>query len=272
MLGTYFMMTLDLKTDGHVHTRYCHHAVGEMEEYVLAAIDRGLHRIIFLEHFEAAIHYFETTWLTAADFEVYFATGLALRGKYQGQIEVGLGVEVGYNPEHIGETLSFLQRYKWDRIGLSYHFMGHDGRHLNMLSRKKENLDEFSRLGVADVVSAYLNGLNEAVKSLPVTVLCHLDAALRHHPEIYFNAGHRRQMSGILEELARRGIALEINTSGFAHRRAEPYPPSWLIKEAVDLGISLVVGSDAHRPQEVGRYFDQLPLLMWERENLSVNR
>ena len=26
--------------DGHVHTKLCHHARGEMEEYVLAAIDQ----------------------------------------------------------------------------------------------------------------------------------------------------------------------------------------------------------------------------------------
>lgn len=255
-------MNLDLKTDGHVHTRYCHHAVGEMEDYVLAAIAKGLSRLIFLEHFEAGIRYFETTWLTPADFEVYFATGRALQRKYQGQIEIGLGVEVGYNPEQLAETKAFLRTYEWDRIGLSYHFMGYDGRHLNMLSRKEENMDEFSRLGVAGILRAYLEGLREAITQLPVTVLCHLDAALRHHPEICFDSEHRGQMSAILAVLADRGIALEVNTSGFAHKRAEPYPPPWLIKEAMALGIPLVVGSDAHQPQEVGRYFEHLPLLL----------
>lgn len=256
------MTILDLTTDGHVHTRYCHHAVGEMEDYVLAAIDRGLQRIMFLEHFEAGIRYFETTWLTPADFEAYFATGRVLQHKYYGQIEIGLGVEVGYNPQQVDETRAFLQSHEWDRVGLSYHFLGHDGRHLNMLSRKEENLREFSRIGVAGIIHAYLNGLREAVAQLPVTVLCHLDAALRHHPEICFDAGHRRQMTGILKELAGRSIALEINTSGFVHRRQEPYPPPWLIKEAVALGIPLVLGSDAHRPQEVGRYFDRVPTLL----------
>lgn len=256
------MITLDLKTDGHVHTRYCHHAIGEMEDYVLAAIAKGLRRIIFLEHFEAGIRYFETTWLTLADFKNYFVTGRDLQRRYQGEIEIGLGVEVGYNPERVEETIAFLQSYQWDRVGLSYHFMGHEGRHLNMLSRKEENLNEFSRIGVAAIVSTYLDGLREAVAKLPVTVLCHLDAALRHHPEICFNAGHRLQMLSILEELADRGIALEINTSGFAHRREEPYPPSWLVAKAIALGIPLALGSDAHRPQEVGRYFDQVPLLL----------
>ena len=254
-------MNLDLQTDGHVHSRLCHHAVGEMEDYVLAACDKGLKRLIFLEHFEAGIRYFETTWLTPADFEVYFATGRALQKKYAGRIDIGLGVEVGYNPEGVEETIAFLRHYEWDRIGLSYHFMGHEDRHLNMLSRKAENMLEFSRLGVKGVVSAYLEGLRQAVSQLPVTVLCHLDAALRHHPEINFDAGHQQQMVSIVQELAARGIALEINTSGFDHR-GKPYPPPWLIRQAADLGVNLVAGSDAHRPQEVGRYFDRLPLYL----------
>jgi histidinol-phosphatase (PHP family) len=229
-----------------------------MEDYVLAACDLGLERLIFLEHFETGIDYLETTWLTSADFEVYFATGRALQRKYHERIKIGLGVEVGYNPEGVAETLDFLGQYDWDQIGLSYHFLRHEDRHLNMLSRRPENLAEFSRIGVSAMVSAYLAGLQDAVTQLPVTVLCHLDAVLRHHPAIHFDQCHEQQMEAILLELAARGIALEINTSGFDHR-GRPYPPPWLAQQALALGLKLVAGSDAHRPQEVGRYFARLP-------------
>lgn len=255
-------MNIDLKTDGHVHSRLCHHAVGEMEDYVLAARDKGLERLVFLEHFETGIRYFETSWLTPADFELYFATGRALQQKYQGQIDIGLGVEIGYNPEGIEETHAFLGQYQWDRVGLSYHFMGHDDRHLNMLSRKQENMLEFTKLGVPGITHDYLEGLRLALGQLPVTVLCHLDAALRHHPEIAFDQGHQGQMVAILVELATRGIALEINTSGFDHPRRQPYPPPWLARQAVAMGVKLVAGSDAHRPQDVGRYFERLPVYL----------
>lgn len=255
------ILDLDLKTDGHVHSRLCHHATGEMEEYVLAACDKGLERLIFLEHFETGIHYFETTWLTAADFELYFTTGRALQQKYQGRIDIGLGVEVGYNPDGVEETLAFLRQYEWDRIGLSYHFMRHEDQHLNMLSRKSENMADCSRLGVKGILTTYLEGLRQALGRIPASVLCHLDAALRHHPEIMFDSGHQKQMLAIIHELAARHIALEINTSGFDHRQ-EPYPPSWLVKQALELGVKLVAGSDAHRPQDVGRYFDRLPMYL----------
>jgi len=64
--------TLDLSQDSHIHTRLCNHATGEMEEYVLAALNKGLQTIIFLEHLEEKTVYFERTWLTEADFSYYF--------------------------------------------------------------------------------------------------------------------------------------------------------------------------------------------------------
>ncbi|MDD5758235.1 MAG: histidinol-phosphatase [Desulfobulbaceae bacterium] len=260
------MTPLDLKTDGHVHSCLCHHAVGEMEDYVLAACDKGLERLIFLEHFEIGIRYFETTWLTAADFEVYFTTGRALQRKYRDRVDIGLGVEVGYNPEKVAETIAFLRQYDWDRIGLSYHFLRHEDEHLNLLSRKTENMAKCSSLGVKEILRAYFEGLRQALGQLPATVLCHLDAALRHHPEIMFDNDHKQLMEAILVELAAKDIALEINTSGFDHRQ-QPYPPPWLIRQAQELGVKLVAGSDAHRPQDVGRYFDRLPMYLLSLES-----
>ncbi len=46
---------IDVSFDGHVHTRLCNHAVGEMAEYVEQAVQRGLTTIVFLEHLETAI-------------------------------------------------------------------------------------------------------------------------------------------------------------------------------------------------------------------------
>ncbi len=71
---------INLQCDSHMHTRYCHHAVGTMEEYVLCAIDKGLEEIVFLEHMEASgVNYFDTTWLTEDDFDLYFAEGQKLQ-------------------------------------------------------------------------------------------------------------------------------------------------------------------------------------------------
>jgi len=250
-------------TDGHIHTKYCHHATGEMEEYVTSAIINGLQEIVFLEHMEAGVHYFESTWLTEEDFDTYFTIGKELQQKYNKQIRISLGVEVGYSTSHNDELLERLSRRKWDRIGVSYHFMEHPEKgkyHLNLLSSKTTNKEAIVKVGCEYIFSNYLNTLTEAVYTLPGTVLCHLDAALRHQPGCTLDERYMKQIKGLLQAVKQKGMALEINTAGFSKRRI-PYPAPFIIEEAVRLDIPLLPGSDAHRPQDVGRDFDKLATL-----------
>ena len=48
-------------------------------------------------------------------------------------------------------------------------------------------------------------------------------------------------------------MALEVNASG-CRMRGEPFPARDIIREAVRRNITLVAGSDAHRPTDVGRF------------------
>jgi histidinol-phosphatase (PHP family) len=230
-----------------------------MEEYVLRAIAIGLTELVFLEHMEAGVHYFETTWLTEDDFDLYFCEGKRLQEKYSPDIRVSLGVEVGYSPTHKEELLERLGKREWDRIGVSYHFMAQpQGRHhLNLVSRKESNLRAIEKAGCQQVLENYFTTLTEAVEVLPGTILCHLDAALRFQPQYVINEEHLGQIKELLAAVKRKGMALEINTSGFTIREM-PFPAPFIVNEAIALGIPLLPGSDAHRPEDVGRYFDRL--------------
>lgn len=246
-------MEIDLKSDGHVHTTLCHHASGSMEDYVVAALARGLERLYFLEHLEVGINYSECTWLTGSDFDRYFQEGRRLREMYGDRLFIGLGVEVGYNPDRPAEILERLAERSWDRIAVSYHFMRIGDRHYNLVSRKPDNFETLGRLGLDAVLSAYFATVLEAVETVPASVVCHLDAALRYHPDIRLAKNHYRQIDLILAAMARRGMALEVNASG-CRMRGEPFPNRAVIMAALRRNIPLVAGSDAHRPEDVGRF------------------
>ena len=254
---------IDTTIDGHVHTKLCHHARGKMEDYVQAAIKRGLEKLIFLEHLEVGINYFESTWLTEDDFIYYHEEGRRLQEKYQGSLEIGLGIEVGYNPSYIEEIKRRLALHSWDRIGISYHFLATDSVHLNLVSSKQINIDALDDLGVNEVVKRYYKNLQEAVEKLPGQVLCHIDAVLRHHPKIETTPEHDRLIDDLLDAVARNNMSLEVNTSGYKIKD-EPFPSLSILKKAIKRNIPLVAGSDAHRPEDVGRYFDRLPGLIEE--------
>lgn len=252
---------IDTSCDGHVHTRLCLHATGEMEEYVQAAIDRGLSRIIFLEHLEEGITPITgRSWLREEDFDLYFSEGMRLRELYGDRIDIGLGVELGYNPACRPQLKKRLAARNWDKIGISCHFLpvGTSGRHLNLLSRNPENSAVAIELGPELLLTRYLDTLIEAVREIKGTVLCHLDAALRHVEGLQFTDTHYRQIEALLIALKEKGMALEVNTSAIPLGR-EPYPARPILAMAIKLDIPLLPGSDAHRPADVGRHFDALP-------------
>ncbi|MFV0438635.1 MAG: histidinol-phosphatase [Desulfopila sp.] len=251
---------IDTSCDGHIHTRLCGHATGEMEEYVQAAIDKGLAKMVFLEHREAGINTTEPTWLSEDDFDYYYQEGMRLRQRYADQIEIGIGMEVGYNPACRDELYEKIVARTWDRIGISCHFLpiGDTGKHLNLLSRQPENGVIARQLGVDKLLTAYFQTIHEAIVELPGTVICHLDAGLRHVPERRFDDSHFQQIDALLAAMKERGMALEINTSGI-HYRHEPFPNRQILAMALRHQIPLTASSDAHQPADIARFFDQLP-------------
>ncbi len=252
---------IDLTTDGHIHTSLCNHASGEMEDYVKAAIGKGLKKIIFLEHLETNILTPERIWLRQEDFDYYFAEGHKLKRKYQDTLEIILGVEAGLNPAEIDNLNALIKSYPCEHIGLSYHFLLSGKQHLNLVSRRPENIIDFTKLGVDKVLTSYFNNLQKGINDIPdINVVCHLDAVMRHCPELYFKERHWLQIDQILDTLAAKNIALEINTSGFAIP-GEPYPKKELFKTAQRKNINFIAGSDAHAPTQVGRFFNQIPAL-----------
>ncbi len=249
--------------DSHIHTRLCGHAVGEMEEYVQAAIRKGLKKIIFLEHMEQGIrHTPGKTWLSADDFDIYFSEGQRLQAAYKDQIIIGLGVECGYNPDTHDILQARLAERRWDQIGISCHFLKIDGMadHLNMFSSKESNILIARQVGAETILDRYFITLTEAVRSLPGTMLCHLDAALRYLPEISFTESHYVLIDTLLQAVSTKGMAVEINSSGFAIRR-EQFPNRRILAMAQSYNIPFIFGSDAHKPEDVGRYFDLIASL-----------
>jgi histidinol-phosphatase (PHP family) len=228
-----------------------------MEEYVQAAIGAGLKELVFLEHMEACIVSGNRTWLTESDFEAYEQEGKRLRDIYGNKISIGLGVECGYNPTGLRELRELLAARSWDQIGLSCHFLwlADENSHLNLFSRREKNLALARRYHPQELLTRYFDLLLEGVELLPVTKVCHLDGALRWLPELQCTAEHYNQIDALLAAMLAKRVGLEINTSGIPIR-GEQFPATPILNRARELGIHLILGSDAHRPAEVARHFE----------------
>ncbi len=252
-------MSIDPLSDGHIHTSLCHHATGSMEDYVLAAIKAGMKEICFLEHMEEGIDSHRTTWLTEDDFAVYFIEGERLKEKYGKKIKIEIGVEVGYNPDHVDLLQKRLSQRSWDRIGLSYHFhrpVGED-YHLNLVSKSDIRLQQLPLEQAKRIEEAYYANLTDAVEKIPAAVICHLDGVLRYYPGRDQVEPPWHLIEALLDTMQNNNVGLEVNTSGLAIR-GEVFPCRKILTMAIQRKLTLVAGSDSHRPEDIGHGFEKL--------------
>lgn len=99
--------------DLHVHTHYCGHAEGTMEESVLAAIRLGLAEVGFTGHFPYPQGFIEPVpdcVIPEENFPQFVDEVLRLRGVYNDRIKICLAAEVDYLNGFMDKTKSLCQR------------------------------------------------------------------------------------------------------------------------------------------------------------------
>jgi histidinol-phosphatase (PHP family) len=234
--------------DYHIHTPLCNHAEGGMEEYVLSAVNKGFSEICFLDHFipegpgtKHSMH--------AGEIPMYMQAISRLREKYSDRITIRAGLEVDYLPGCKGMIEEILGRFDFDAIGGSFHFV--DG--FNVASRKlmpPENQKDRDNL-----VRSYFEGLIRMLDWPYFNFFCHPDIVKKTGMVIPYS------LSGLVGEflsgVAEKGLALEFNTSGWDHPAGESYPSESLVKRCFEMSIPFTIGSDSHKPGNVGLHFDK---------------
>lgn len=132
---------------------------------------------------------------------------------------------------------------------------------MNLFSRKPENLKKLKKYNPEQLLNSYFDTLLEAVTTLPGTILCHLDGALRFLPGIYLTDNHLKKISQLLIAVQKNKMSVEVNCSGVVIR-GEQFPTETILRMAIARRIPLVFGSDAHKPEDVGQHFEKVKKLI----------
>lgn len=242
------------RRDLHVHTMYCLHAEGTMEDYVLSAIDRGLEEIGFLAHAEAGIESPRRRWLSERDLDDYWEEGRNLQEQYGNRIRVTLGLELGLNPDALPALMCLIERHPWDRIGLSYHHLPYGASRLNICSRA--SIPRLMEVDPLEMAIRYYSDLRDHISIIRPAFLCHLDVVRKFMEDRSEHPRVRRLITQVLQEMRNAGVSLEVNTAGY-FTVGNPYPAARIVREAVEMGIDLVLCSDSHKPQHIAKDFDK---------------
>jgi histidinol-phosphatase (PHP family) len=169
-------------------------------------------------------------------------------------LKVLTGVELGYH-----KTNDDYARYYLDSMPLDF-VLGsiHQPTQLNV-SEKEEALQLFDEYG-KKTFNIYFEALMGLTQTKLFDSLAHLDIVKRFALEAgqTFKAKDFKSIiCDILELLAKEGKALEINTSGLRQSPQETFPSLNIVEWFMERnGKYLTIGSDAHRPEHVGKDID----------------
>lgn len=245
--------------DYHMHTPLCHHAQGSPAEYLEVARQRGLREIGFADHYPLdllGIKPRNKVTMSSGELAGYIEEIWAL-GESADGIKVKLGVEVDFIPGKERESARLLQRDNFDFVIGSIHFIDRwDFTHPLQASR-------YETSDLALIYRSYFELLWQACSSGLFDIIGHLDVVkkfgYRLSPEEMEPLWQRTA-----ELLREKDLAFELNTSGRAVAAAEFYPGRRMLEICRRAGVPVTLGSDAHAPEQVGRYFDEALELLRE--------
>lgn len=243
----------------HSHTNFCD-GTDAPEEYIKAAIQQGVRTYGFSSH--SPIPFFECKWAMDIDaLEEYTLEIDRLKRKYDGRIEVLLGLEVDYIPERMGPTADFLQTAGLDYTIGSVHFVDGLGNGKGWeidgpLDVFRKGLHEIFGGDVQKAVTRYFELTRMMLDEDCPDIVGHLDKIkMQNVGGQFFSeeaSWYRDELRNTLEAIADSGAILEVNTRGiYKKKTTELYPGKWALEQALELDIPIMLNSDAHHPSEI---------------------
>ena len=221
----------------HTHTWRCNHASGTEEQYVQAALQRGLAILGFSDHTPYIFPdgYYSYFRMKMDQLEGYVSTVLALREKYESRLRVPLGLEVEFYPDLFDQLMPILKDQPLDYLILGQHFIGNEvGEHYSGRAT-----------GEYSVLRRYCEQTMDAMQQGCFSYLAHPDL-------INFTGDHkvyREYMRRLCKEAKNCSIPLELNLHGVLEKRHYPNRMFWEL--AAEEGCTVVLGCDAHDPSEL---------------------
>lgn len=262
------MMSSILKKigDWHSHSRRCNHAVGELEDYIISAINKGLGIIGLSDHFPT--HYSECDGtlrlrqfaMDISEVQNYLGEAVMLKTKYEDFIDVKIGFEVGYLKGKEDKYFTRIQSLNGnlDYIIGSVHTIYLENRYWGIKNGKFRKL--INKYGAKEIYAEYFQTVRNMLLSenFDLDIIGHLDYVKTGKENAEIKEFIFKQIKDLAPVIKEKNVAVEINTQGLRNCYKKSYPCKRVLRMLHDFDIPLVLSSDAHNPADVGAGFDSV--------------
>lgn len=233
------------KVDLHNHTVLCNHATGDLHEYIEAAIAAGIDKYGVSDH--APMDFDPEYRMGFEQMGAYAKMVKDVQEKYANQIDVLFAYEVDYLPGHMDKRVLDADV---DYLIGSAHFIDKWG------FDNPEFIGRYEGADIDSIWQEYFDLIRDMAQTGYFDVVGHLDLikVFKFVPQ-----GDVLQIAEeALQAIKKADMVLELNVAGYRKPCAEPYPSKALLQRAFELEIPITFSSDAHRPDQVGLYRNEI--------------
>ncbi|GKV54722.1 phosphatase [Sporosarcina sp. NCCP-2222] len=233
--------------DYHMHSSFSGDCNIDMEEMVKGAIRQGLTEICFTDHVD--YDYPDDSIVFDFDKKLYASRIQQLREKYEGQIRIKKGVEIGVQPHILQQCGEMVKEEGFDFVICSLHTVARKGLHYGEL---------FEGRSVDEASAIYYEELLHCVKHFDsYSLLGHIDLIKRYAKEKASSDFHD-VLRQIFEVIIPAGKGIELNTSGVRYGLDCGLPSEDVLKLYKQCGGEIItLGSDAHKPEDIAFQFKE---------------
>ena len=228
----------------HTHTKRCRHASGSDREYVESAIKAGVDVLGFSDHAPYLFknkNYYSSYRMFIDQIEDYRDSVLALKKEYEKDIRILFGFELEYYKETHKEEMAFLSKYNPEYIILGQHYV------------RSETLSNYAMFDQdEEFLKDYVNECIEGIKTGDFIYLAHPDICGYNFDKNVLEQEYTR----LLKCCKEYDMPIEINVLGIITNRH--YPNAKIFKMAKEIGNKVIIGLDAHSPNQISKHAFEL--------------
>ena len=179
-----------------------------------------------------------------------------LKKKYSSKIKLLVGVEFDWLKDYKEWIKKEATKRKYDYRFISVHFLK-IGKEYISLDYNEKQFQKMIKLsgGIKELVKNYYSSLRDAIKNGCFDVVGHLDIIkIWNEDKKYFSGQegwYKREIQKTLKLIKKENMKIDLNTAGWRKPCAEIYPNLDILNEAKKMKIPLLIGTDAHRPNEL---------------------
>lgn len=254
--------------DTHIHSRFSQDSESQLSDICRGAKEKGIGAICITDHCDVK---------PISDMEKLIQTRKdvfrAVTEEKPDGVELLLGIELacgGFYPQtdifaQVEQTILRVGHY--DCVIGSVHSVG-------PTSTARNNYENMSKEELVAYLERYFDAILAMLTYGKPDILAHLTYPLRYINGKFHKSLDWRELEDKIREifthLIQKGIALEINTSCLGSDYDCTMPDEDILKIYLDMGGRLLtLGSDAHKPENIGKGFDRA-IQMLKAQNVDT--